>query len=317
MTFSRETCIEWTLPIAVVAAAGLLSTALGVAEDRRLPAAGVPSATADKATPTDLPNLLCFWDFQDGPDRFTAQGKHTYELTARNGPIAAVPGGIFAEKAIRIERGQWLCVAGKEAPGLNLHGQAHVTIVAWIQRECDAPWQYIAGVWNERDARRQYALFTCGLKQTNHRTMDRIDARHQTHGYVSDVGGATPGKAYCFSYATGGSKIEAGKWHMIGFTYDHESLLVYVDGELDVNGDCNPFPWNKPIFSAPLDEPADFTVAQRALPRWPGYPEVEKPTHEEGFCGLLGGLAVYDRALSGDEIRSLYRSTLEPKRRGD
>ncbi len=183
-------------------------------------------------------------------------------------------------------------------------------MVAWIKREADNPWQYIAGMWNERDAKRQYALFTCGHKMTNYRTMERVPAHNQVQGYVSNVGGATPGKSYCFSYATGKTKVERGSWMMIAYTYDHEMIKVYVNGELDVNGDYNPFVWNEPIYDGGK-EGADFTVAQQALPKWPGYPEVEEPTHGNGFGGTLGGLAIYRKALSEEDIQRLYQSTMD------
>ena len=79
---------------------------------------------------------------------------------------------------------------------------------------------------------------------------------------------------------------------MIGFTFDQEVNRVYCDGVLDENANSNPFRWQKPIFDGGSDG-SDFTVAQRALPKWPGYPAVEAPTHGEGFGGVLGGLAVF------------------------
>jgi hypothetical protein len=73
-----------------------------------------------------------------------------------------------------------------------------VTVIAWIKRRTDVHWQYITGMWNEHDKARQYALFTSGHKQTNALTMERTPADNQAHGYVSDVGGATPGHPFCF-----------------------------------------------------------------------------------------------------------------------
>ena len=96
---------------------------------------------------------------------------------------------------------------------------------------------------------------------------------------------------------------------MIAFTYDQKEIRVYFNGELDANEGCNPFPWDKPILD-PGEKGADFTVAQRALPAWPGYPDAEAPTHKEGFGGLLGGLAVYKRALKAEELRSIYNKTM-------
>ncbi len=266
-----------------------------------------------KSAPENIDNLLCFWDFQSGDgDPLVSKGKYAYQLTEMNGPINRAAEGIFGEESLQIERGQWLWIKREDCPGLNIHGKQQVTVVAWIKRQTDNHWQYIAGMWNERDSLRQYALFTCAHKQTDYTTITRVDAENQTHGYVSDVGGATPDRPFCFSYASGKTTLEKDTWYMIAYTYDQEAIRVYTDGELDENGNYNPFYWDKPIFDGGA-EGSDFTVAQRALPKWPGYPEVEEPTHPEGFDGVLGGLAVYDRALSDQEIKSLYNATMNGK----
>jgi len=258
-----------------------------------------------------VPNLLCFWDFQNNSNgHFTSKGKYAYKLKEMNGPILQSKEGIFGQSSLQIKKGQWLIIKRKDCPGLNIHGDRNVTIVAWINRKEDGIWQYIAGMWNERDGKRQYALFTCGHKQTDYTTMERVDAKTQVHGYVSEVGGATPGHPYCFSYATGKKKVNMGEWIMIAFTYDHKSLSVYFNGTLDENGNYNPFVWDHPIFDGGKDG-SDFTVAQRALPKWPGYPTEVVPATGEGFGGLLGGLAVYDRALGSNEINRIYESTMQ------
>jgi len=261
--------------------------------------------------PLSVPDLLCFWDFQaKGSDRgLTSQGRFAYTLKEMNGQISRSESGIFGPSGLELRKGQWLMIKRDDCPGLNLHGKREVSVVAWIQRRHDGIWQYIAGMWNERDAKRQYALFTCGHKQTDHRTLERTDARFQTHGYVSEVGGATEGEPYCFSYGTGKTRLETNRWYMVAFTFDQKEIRVYLDGKLDENGPYNPFLWDKPIFDGGTDG-SDFTVAQRALPKWPGYPTVEAPTHNEGFSGALGGLTVYDRALTAKEMEALYRSTL-------
>ena len=255
------------------------------------------------------PGLVCFWDFQRQADGgYVSSGSHAYVLKPRNGPIETSQEGIFGT-SLKIRPGQWLLLPREDCPALNFHGKDEVTIVAWIQRESDDNWQYIAGMWNERDAKRQYALFTCAASQTNFETMDRIPAKHQTHGYASDVGGATPGKPFCFSYASGATKLRKREWTMIAYTYDHEFLRVYVNGKLDEHPGYNPFPWNKPIFDGG-EEGADFTVARQCLPNWPHYPEAEKPMRKQGFGGKLGGLAVYQRALSADELKTMHAVTL-------
>ena len=148
----------------------------------------------------------------------------------------------------------------EDCPALDIHGEEkEVTVIAWIKRRADNHWQYIAGMWDEGDARfkgkthgvgencgRQYALFLNGHQQADYQSFTRTDADNQIHGYVSDSGGATSGKPFSFSYATGQTFIEKDTWYMIAYTYDHQALRVYVNGELDRNGNCNPFYWDKP-----------------------------------------------------------------------
>lgn len=264
--------------------------------------------------PTEIPGLISFWDFQgQGAAQLTAKGPHAYTLQEMSGPIERHPQGVFGPASLAIERGQWLRIPRADCPALNLHGKAHVTMVAWIQRRGDHHWHYIAGMWDERNAQRQYALFTSGHKQAHwNDIVNRTDADHQPHGYVSDVGGATPGCKFCFSYATGSRHLEPGRWYMIGFTYDQREVRVYVDGQFSDNGTANPFVWDKPIFD-PGDDGPDFTIAQRDHPKWPSYPQGTGP--REGFQGVLGGLAVYNRALTAEEFRQLYAATLgkQPK----
>ena len=66
---------------------------------------------------------------------------------------------------------------------------------------------------------------------------------------------------------------------------------------------------DKPIFDGG-ENGANFTVAQRAIPQWQGYPKTRFV--EQGFSGLLGGLAVYNRALSGSQIATIHAATQAP-----
>ena len=288
---------------------------------------GWSQALDGKSTsPPDIPDLIAFWDFQrsrNGSD-LTSQGPYHYTLEEMNGPINREDDGIFGPSGLEIERGQWLRIKRADCPALDIHGKEEVTVVAWIKRRADNHWQYIAGMWDEGDKRfkgkvrgegegapaRQYALFLNGHKQADHESLTRTDADNQVHGYVSDSGGATPGKPFSFSYATGGTFIEKDIWYMIAYTYDQRALRVYVNGELDSNGNHNPFHWDEPIHDGGKDG-ADFTVAQRSVPSWPDYPE-GTPGNIVGFGGVLGGLAVYKRALTAKELKKLYASTMHP-----
>ena len=194
-----------------------------------------------------------------------------------------------------------------------IHGEnAQYTILAWIKRDSERLWQYIAGVWNETEAKRQYALFVNGHRKTDYRTFTRTKANCQAHAYMSVEGGNTPGNFACFSYATGATRLEENRWYFLAATYDQQSLKVYVDGKLDTLQYYNPFVYSgKPIFDGG-EEGANFTVAQRAIPDWEGYPDT--PYERQGFSGQIGGLAVYDRALDAKQISSIGAATnaIEP-----
>jgi hypothetical protein len=60
----------------------------------------------------------------------------------------------------------------------------------------------------------------------------------------------------------------------------------------------------------PLPAPSDFTVAQRDHPEWPANPE-GLPKPQGGFDGRIAGLAVYDRALTDDEIAGPFHATMK------
>ena len=217
------------------------------------------------------------------------------------GPVARAEGGLWGRFCARIRRGQWFRIERRHCAGLDIHGpNGTVSLVAWIQRQDDCSWQYIAGIWNHRDNRRQYALYTSGHLKTDHATYERSPAHHQVHGFISDVGGPTPGKLACHSYATGRTFIEKDRWYTVAFSYDGREIRVYVNGVLDRLPGCNPFPFDRPIYDGGT-EGGDFTVAQRA--NWAGYPHTA--SDKSGFSGLLAGVAVYRRALTPQEMAGL------------
>lgn len=257
--------------------------------------------------PRNVPGLVCFWDFQEPAGRSRrAQGPHDYALEERNGPIQRVEGGVWGPFAARIEHGQWLRIERGKCPALDLHGPgAQFTILAWVKRLGDNPWQFVAGMWNETAAKRQYALFTSGVFKTDWRTFTRTPAEHQAHAYISAEGGGTPGQRVCFSYATGATRLDLNRGYFLASVYDQQDLRVYVDGRLDALENYNPFHYpNKPIFDGgPAG--ADFTVAQRAAGSWTDYPNGRVP-HPVGFTGVIGGLAVYRRALRAEEISGVH-----------
>ncbi|QNN25372.1 LamG domain-containing protein [Planctomycetales bacterium ZRK34] len=270
---------------------------------------------AQALEPGDVPGLICFWDFQEpGGEQRHAKGPHDYPLKERHGPIKRVEEGIWGPYSVQVNRGQWFSIDRADCPALNIHGKgAQYTILAWVKRLDSTPWQFVAGMWDEADSNRQYGLFLNAGSKTDSRTFKRTPAKRQVHAYVSAEGGATPGHTFCHSYASGGTVLENGQWYFIAATYDQQALRVYVDGQLDTLEHYNPFPYPGKAIHDGGKNGAMFTVANRAIPGWRGYPESQ--FKHDGFAGLIGGLAVYNRALTAEQIRQIHAGAETERRK--
>ncbi|UKS30988.1 LamG domain-containing protein [Paenibacillus sp. HWE-109] len=232
------------------------------------------------------PSLVSFWDFQEEDNFHTAQGPFPYVLEAMSGPIKRVEDGVLGAGAVELAYGQWFRLPRSECPALDFHGSdAKLTLIAWIKRnpsdnpQCEA----IAGMWNESEKKRQYAMFL------NLRIWDSQD---QVCGHVSAEGGPTPGYPWCMSTAIGATPVAKDEWHTIAFTYDGSHAKVYLDGLLDEREQYNPYFYDQGLYDGGSSG-ADFTVGA---------------VHRSGemgnfYAGLLGGLAVFQTALPAEQIR--------------
>jgi hypothetical protein len=275
----------------------LVGTHLGQAPVAPAP---VPPATAAILS---LPGLAAFWDFrEEAGEKRQSLASPPLALQEEGGPIARVHEGPFGT-AIKIKSGQWLRVPREELGPLNIHGpQAAVTVVAWIQRERTAPWQAIAGVWDETRKKRQYCLFLNAASKTDHRTMTRTPCKDLFQGHVSAVGGPTPGERFCITYASSASKVPFEDWQCLALTYDSKEVRLYLNGRLDAAEGTNPFPYADGLFDGGEDG-GEFTVGSVSVAGKPG----------NFFGGKIGGLAVFSRALSPAEILSVHESTQRTK----
>lgn len=245
------------------------------------------------------PSLIAFWDFQESPGKpFTARGMQAFELQEMEGTIERVEDGVFGPRSARIQKGQWMRIPRAELGPLNIHGeQAQVTVVAWIKRDAKNFWQSIAGVWDETHKKRQYMMFLNARAKTDSRTMDRINCQNLVHGHISSVGGPTPGHKVCKTYASGGPEVPLQEWTMISMTYDGREIRAYVNGQLEHEEHFNPFPYPEGIYDGGEDG-AEFTV---------GANHVAGLINNNRFGGLIGGLAIYNRALTAEEMAALVQ----------
>ena len=240
-----------------------------------------------------MPDLVAFWNFQEEGGQPRVSGD--LKLQEMKGPVERVEGGVFGPYAARIKRGQWLMIERKEIGALDIHGKdAQVTVAAWVYREDKIPWQAIAGVWDETRGKRQYCLFLNAPVGTRADEMKRYPMVSRIHGHVSAVGGPTPGHGVCITYSSGATEIPMKSWQCLVLCYDAKESRLYVNGRLDALEHYNPFPYADGLFDGGK-EGSPFTVgAVHRGGTWGNF-----------FAGRIGGLAVFARALSEEEIATL------------
>lgn len=237
--------------------------------------------------------LISFWDFQEPAGQARkAQGPYAYTLAEGGSAVERAEDGIFGPYSADVKFGQWFVLPRAECPALDIHGSdAQVTVAAWLKwadvesKGCEA----VAGIWNESKRNRQYCLFL---------NLRIWDSKDQACGHVSAVGGPTPGYKYCMTSAIGQTPVAKGQWQFIVFTYDSKQAKVYLDGKLDEREGFNPYDYPDGLYDGGPDG-GDFTVC--AVDR----------SGEMGnfYTGLLGGLAVYNRALTAEEVAELNAKT--------
>ncbi|WP_240418769.1 LamG domain-containing protein [Paenibacillus periandrae] len=241
----------------------------------------------------NTPGLVSFWDFQEpSGESPTSQGKERYVLQDGNGAVAKANEGVFGPAAADIRNGQWYRIARADCPSLDFHGETAFTLCAWLKRfgqqestKCEA----VVGMWDETYKHRQYCMFL---------NLRIWDSAQQLCGHVSAEGGPTPEYKYCMTSAIGQTEVSFEEWHFAVFTFDGEYAKVFLDGQLDERETFNPYLYPKALHNGG-SEGSDFTIAG-----------VNRSGEMGNFYeGLLGGLAVYDRCLSADEITALYQAT--------
>ena len=292
-------------------------------------------ATADDAAIASVsktPGLVAFWTFGEaaGQPRESTGTKEKLPLMEVNGPIARVEGGPFSGYCAELNGRQYWQIKHQDLGALDISGpDAQVSMFAVVYIENLKKSKTIAGIWsegkgaNDDSGTRQYALLM---------NMPTYGGSRQLTPHVSSEGGVTrraDGSAFpwCADYAASKSEVPEGKWCTLGFTYDSKYLRSYVDGiceprALDAVKDkrndpyftkegpdgkdrgMNPYYHGRGIFrydpalhAKTKIAPSDFTVGSRmAVGSMTG----------EATKGKFAGLAVFNRALTEEEMKRLH-----------
>jgi len=283
-----------------------------------------------------IPNLVAFWDFSEnaGSSRISKETGTKHALDESGGVIPRVDGGPYSGFSAKLDGSHYLHVPHKKLGDLDIHGpNAQVTIFTVIRVDEMKKGITVAGIWsegkgaNDDTGTRQYSLLL---------NMGMYGGPKRLVPHISSEGGVTrraDGSAFpwCADYAVNQSEIPVGKWVTLGSTYDGKYLRAYFNGvmeprELDPVKDrrddryfthegpnggsrgMNPYYHGRGIFKYDPEKHAeskpgggaDFTVgACFATGDRVGNP----------LIGLVGGIAVFDRALTDAEMKALHEST--------
>ncbi|MFN4146568.1 MAG: hypothetical protein ACK4GN_12145 [Runella sp.] len=259
------------------------------------------------------PSLVAFWDFQEaGGQNRVDKSKNRFQLREVGGAVERISpddSAPFGKFAADLKFPQRFELPRAEMGALNIHGKnAQVSVIAWIKRR--KAWEHgkpthaneaIAGVWREQDHKRQYCLFL-NIK-TNMKMMPK-QTDEKVSGHVSGTGAASTGQPWCYEVSLGATPVQWDEWVCVGMTYDGKYIKSFYNGKFDAAEGWNPYEQPDGIFDGG-SEGADFVV---------GHSDVKRKANNQ-FVGILGGVAVYNRALTEVEMQKLAEPVLKLKKK--
>jgi len=247
--------------------------------------------------------LVALWDFRENAGKARkAFGKGKFLLTEHKGRLLRVEEGPLSGYSALFRDSAFLRLPNSKTGKLNIYGKNRgVTVMAWVKWEGQTG--FVGGMWNEyaSGGKRQYGLFM---------SLPHYNGGDQVCGHISYTGKPTPPFPYSIDYSASKQTVEKGQWQFVAFTYDGEYIRSYLNGEFETR-EPEPINHTKGFAGFPDgithsknpyyfpdgmgNNGSDFTVGAVLLARGMG----------NYFRGQIGGLAVFDRALSVEEIGGL------------
>lgn len=249
--------------------------------------------------------LVAYWDFSVYNNGYVSKDKN--KLCLKSGTSddpALVEEGPLSGKSIKLSGKDFLFIPYKETRALNVQTNS-VTVVAWVKWTGEQT-GFVAGMWNEYEdgGKRQYGLFA---------SLPYYNGANQVCGHISKTGRATPPFPYSIDYAASKQAITPNTWVCIAFTYDGKYIRSYLDGVFEkrapelINNtrgfegfpdgliqSKNPYYFPDGIG----DNGSDFTVGAVLLKKGMG----------NFFKGQIGGIAVFNRALTEKKLKRLAKA---------
>lgn len=251
-----------------------------------------------------LDGLISLWKFNEKPGKVRkALGHGEFYLAESNGKVSRINEGPLSGYSILLDGTSYLTLSHSQTGPLNIYGdKSEITLIAWIKWTGEQT-GFVGGMWNEYQdgGKRQYGLFI---------SLPHYNGKDQVCGHISKTGKPTPPFPYSIDYSASEQKVPKNEWCSVAFTYDGKFIRSYLNGEFEAR---NPelinnttgfegypnglFQTKNPYYfpNGIGNNGSDFTVGAVLLTSGMG----------NFFKGLIGGLAVFDRALSENEIRSI------------
>lgn len=247
--------------------------------------------------------LLALWDFKEKEGKARkAIGISKFSLKEEDGTIPRVNEGPISGYSAKFGNKAFLKISNQNTGALNIFGKSQgVTVIAWIKWEGNTG--FVGGMWNEYQdgGKRQYGLFV---------SLPYYNGADQVCGHISKTGKATPPFPYSIDYSASKQLVAKNEWQCVAFTYDGEFIKSFLNGEFQLRekelirntkgfeGYPDGLIQSKNPYYYPDgmgNNGSDFTVGAVLLKNGMG----------NFYHGLIGGLAVFNRALSESEIKNL------------
>lgn len=276
-----------------------------------LPGSRVETALTPEKSGSELVNrinstngLVACWDFKEREGHLRkAFGKGKFPLNEIGGTLPRIQEGPLSGYSAKFVGKAYLGLSNSKTGRLNIFGESQgVSVVAWVKWTGEQT-GFVGGMWNEYldGGKRQYGLFV---------SLPYYNGYNQVCGHISRTGKPTPPFPYSIDYSASLQEVPANQWVCIAFTYDGKLIRSYLDGRF---GEREPeliyhtkgfegFPDGIVVSKNPYafgsgigNNGSDFTVGAVLLKSGMG----------NFFKGQIGGLAVFDRALSAEELKNL------------
>jgi hypothetical protein len=257
------------------------------------------------STIQSTPGLVALWDFKEkeGHTR-KACGMGKFPLKEVNGSLPRIDEGILSGYSAQFSGKSYLLLPHAKTKELNIHGPGQgVTVIAWVKWSGEQT-GFVGGMWNEYQdgGKRQYGLFV---------SLPYYNGANQVCGHISLTGKPTPPFPYSIDYSASKQQVEKQQWQCVAFTYDGKEIKSYLNGKFEprepelinhtkgFEGYPDGLIQTKNPYHFPAgmgNNGSDFTVGAVLLKAGMG----------NFFKGQIGGLAVFNRALTDQEINALY-----------